>query len=42
MSPWIWVGAAYGGAALLVGGYVVWLWRRFRRATGQRLQEVEW
>lgn len=41
MSPWVWVAAAYGCAALLVGGYVWWLWRRLRRAAGHRLQEVE-
>ncbi len=33
MSPWTWVLAAYLGAALLVGGYAWWLWRRLRRAS---------
>jgi hypothetical protein len=39
VNPWVWVLAAYGCAALVVGGYAVWIWRRLREA--RATEEVE-
>lgn len=41
MSPWAWVLAAYGCAALLVGVYAWRLWRRLRQVSRVRLGEGE-
>lgn len=39
MNPWVWVVAAYACAALVLGGYALWVRRRLREAEAS--QEVK-